>query len=55
MIIEKESIHCIIPKHVKKRILYYGDGSITEGVIKLVKLVDSKEITVNIITQISLN
>lgn len=55
MIIVKESIHCFIPKHTKKRILYYGNGSITEGIMEIVRLVDSKEITVNIVTQISLN
>ncbi len=46
------SLHTTVPASVYKKVKGYGKGSLSEGITNLVKIVESKTVTVRIITDV---
>jgi hypothetical protein len=43
-------IHTIVKESTKRKLLEYGKGFLNEGIENLVKIAESQEVTVNVIT-----
>jgi hypothetical protein len=50
MIKMKKEIHTWIEDSTRRKLLEYGKGVLNEGIETVVKIAESKEITVNVIT-----
>lgn len=46
------TIHTTVPDSIKNKLKIYGKGSIKEGIINIVTLLESKSITIIIQTEI---
>lgn len=46
----KRAIHTTIKESTKRKLLEYGKGFLNEGIETLVKIAESQEVTVNVIT-----
>ncbi len=50
--IPEKRIHTTVPQDIAKKILEYGKGTLKDGIINLIKIAESKEITVIIQTEV---
>lgn len=53
--VPERHIHTVLSPEYKKKLIMHGNGSIKNGIEKLLKIADEKKVTVQVLTEVCIN